>query len=61
MGEIQEEYPLGPEIMEMPDPTAEEEEEWNAAHNPKTENDEEGEEENRDEDEDEEEEEEEEE
>lgn len=32
MQEIQDEYPLGPEIMEISDPTPEEEEEWRLAH-----------------------------
>lgn len=32
---IQAEYPLGPEIMEMSDPTGAQEEEWRIAHLPK--------------------------
>lgn len=43
--EIQEEYPLGPEIMEIADPTPEQEEEWRLAHEEKKNLGEEGEEE----------------
>lgn len=32
---MQQEYPLGPEIMEITDPTGREEEAWTIAHTPK--------------------------
>lgn len=32
---IEQEYPLGPEIMETTDPTGAQEEEWRIAHEPK--------------------------
>lgn len=32
---VQSDYPIGPEVMEIPDPTGAQEEEWRIAHLPK--------------------------